>query len=291
MKNASAALRRLLDRPGILVMPGAHDALSAKIIEQLGFEACCMGGFAVSATLGRPDVGLTTFTEMAERAYVVANAVNIPVLADADTGYGGINNVINTVQEYERVGIAGCHIEDQTFPKKCGSMSGKTVVPAEEMIAKIKAAVDARSDKDFVIVARTDSTAVADVSEAIRRCRLFAEAGADLVMPMAPGTPEDMVRFNKAMPVPTIYIMGEMEKWVRHNRMIPNGELQELGFKVVMFATALIFSAAGAYRHTLMELKEKGTVEGALDQMMNFYDLTSLLGLEKIEERNVKYKW
>ncbi len=290
MKNAGAALRQLLNRPKLLVMPGAYDGFTAKLIEQAGFEAVYMTGYGVSATYGRPDVGLTTMNEMADRAKVMARSVNIPLLADADTGYGGIINVIRTIQEYEQAGVAGCHIEDQVFPKKCGSMKGKEVIPAEEMVAKIKAALDARTDKDFVIVARTDSTASYGLDEAIRRCQMYEKVGADAIMIMAPGSPEDMARFNKALSKPTIMIMGESEKMIRNLRMVTNEELERAGFKVALYPTSLLFAAGGAMRSTLQELQKKGTTEEAIPQMMRFQEITDLLGLPKIYEQEERYK-
>jgi 2-methylisocitrate lyase-like PEP mutase family enzyme len=290
MKDPGSALKKLLARPKMLVMPGAFDAFSAKLIEQAGYEAVYMTGYGVSATLGKPDVGLATMTEMLERAALIANSVNIPLLADADTGYGGVINVIRTIQEYERAGVAGCHIEDQVFPKKCGSMKGKELIPAEEMVGKIKAAVDTRRDKNFVIVARTDATAGYGLDEAIRRGRLYAQAGADAVMIMAPGPPDDMARFNRAMSVPTMMIMGESELWVRNLRMVPNDELQNLGFKVALYPTSLLFAAGGEMRRTLQQLKEKGSTEGVMGQMMKFQEVTDLLGLPEIYEQEGKYR-
>ncbi len=290
MKNAGAALRQLLNRPKLLVMPGAYDGFTAKLIEQAGFDVVYMTGYGVSATYGWPDVGLTTMNEMVDRAKVIARSVNIPLLADADTGYGGIINVIRTIQEYERAGVAGCHIEDQVFPKKCGSMKGKEVIPAEEMVVKIKAALDARTDPDFVIVARTDSTARYDIDEAIRRCQMYEKAGADALMIMAPGSPENMARFNKAMSRPTIMIMGESERMVRNMRMVPNDELERLGFRVAQYPTSLLFAAGGAIRRTLGELKDKGTTDSLLDQMMGFREVTDLLGLPTINQQEERYK-
>jgi 2-methylisocitrate lyase-like PEP mutase family enzyme len=265
----------------MVVVPGALDGFSGKLIEQAGFEAVYMTGYGVSATYGQPDVGLTTLTEMVDRAKTIARSVNIPLLADADTGYGGIINVIRTIQEYEQAGVSGCHIEDQAFPKKCGSMKGKEVIPAEEMVAKIKAALDAR----------TDSTAGYGLDEAIRRCQMYEKAGADAIMIMAPGSPEDMARFNMAMSTPTIMIMGESERMVRNLRMIPNNELQRLGFKVALYPTALLFAAGGAMRRTLQELQKKGTTDGVIEQMMRFQEITDLLGLPKIYEQEERYRW
>jgi len=170
-------------------------------------------------------------------------------------------------------------------------MKGKEVIPAEQMAAKIKAALEARTDREFVIVARTDATAQYSLEEAIRRCRMYEQAGADAIMIMAPGSPENMARFNKAMSRPTIMIMGESERMVRDTRMVPNDELERLGFRVAQYPTSLLFAAGGAIRRTLQELKKRGTTEGLLDQMMKFQEVTDLLGLAKINEQEERYKW
>ena len=193
--GARARLRASLGGPGPLVAPGAHDALAARLVEQAGFEAVYLTGFGTSGSLiGRPDVGLLSAGEMVEQARRLVDAVDIPVIADADTGYGNAINVIRTVRAYEQAGVAALQLEDQVMPKKCGHMSGKAVISAEEMCGKIRAATQARRDPDLVIIARTDAAAVLGLDEAVDRARSYAEAGADVLFVEAPTSEEDITR-------------------------------------------------------------------------------------------------
>src|ERR671938_560448 len=188
-------LRELLGSGTPVVAPGAYDALSARLVEQAGFDVVYMTGFGTTASLvGRPDVGLLTGSEMVDNARRIAAAVDVPVIADADTGYGNALNVLRTVQLYEQAGIAGLQLEDQVMPKKCGHMSGKALIGADEMVGKIRAAVEARRDPDLVVIARTDAVAVGGLEEAIGRARAFADAGADLLFVEAPTSEEDLAR-------------------------------------------------------------------------------------------------
>src|SRR5947208_10182065 len=175
-------LRELLQKPGVLIAPGAYDGLSARLVEQVGFDVCYMTGSGVAnSQLGEPDLGLTTMSEMVTQASRMCSAMSLPLIADADTGYGGVLNVRRTVQEYERAGVAALHIEDQVFPKRCGHFAGKAVIPLEEMGGKIQAALEARSDPDLVIIARTDARAVEGFDAALRRAHAYEEAGADML--------------------------------------------------------------------------------------------------------------
>ena len=209
MKNTTLLKKLILDNE-ILVMPGAYDAAAARIIEQTGFNAVTLGGYPTSASLlGKPDVSLLTLTEMAAHTRNIAEAVDIPVFTDGDTGYGNVINVARTVHEFERAGAAGMFIEDQIFPKRCGHMEGKQVIPADEMLPKIKAAVDARHDQDFIIMARTDALAVHGVREAIARANKYYEAGADLIFIEAPTSKEEMIKINLEVSAPTMAIQIE----------------------------------------------------------------------------------
>ena len=209
MKKTTLLKRHIL-APEILVMPGAHDVLSARIIEKTGFLAFFVGGYAATAALlGKPDISLLTLSEMVGHAERLSEATDIPFLMDADTGYGGVLNVARTVREMERAGAAGLFIEDQVFPKRCGHMEGKQVVATEDMIAKIKAALDARSDPDFIIMARTDALAVSGIHEAIERGNLYREAGADVIFVEAPVSRDDMSRINREIDAPTVANMVE----------------------------------------------------------------------------------
>ncbi len=209
MKKTSLLKQLIMDKE-ILIMPGAFDALSAKIVEQTGFKCTTLGGYPASAVrLAKPDVSLLTMTEMVEHTRYIADAVDIPLLVDGDTGHGNITNVIRTVKQFEKAGAAGLFLEDQIFPKRCGHMEGKQVIPTDEMIAKLKAAVDARADQDFIIMARTDAFAVYGIDEAIERGNRYREAGADLIFIEAPQSVEDMRRINREVDAPTSANMVE----------------------------------------------------------------------------------
>jgi 2-methylisocitrate lyase-like PEP mutase family enzyme len=202
MKKTTLLKKLILDKE-ILVMPGAHDALSAKIIEKVGFHAVTMGGYAASAaSIAKPDVSLLTLTEYLTIVRNIVEAVDIPLFVDGDTGHGNVTNVQRTVRLFEQAGVAGLFIEDQVFPKRCGHMEGKQIIPTLEMVAKIKAAVDARMDPDLVIMARTDALAVSGIDEAIERGNRYAEAGADLIFVEAPTSKEEMARVNREIQAP-----------------------------------------------------------------------------------------
>src|SRR6185312_12717200 len=227
-----ARLRELLASPAPVVAPGAYDALSARLIEQAGFHVVYMTGFGTTASLiGRPDVGLLTGSEMVDNARRIAAAVDVPVIADADTGYGNTINVLRTVQLYEQAGVAGIHLEDQVMPKKCGHMTGKVVIPAAEMVGKVRAAVEARQDPDFLIIARTDAAAVHGLNEAIDRGRAYAEAGADALFVEAPTSEEDIARVAAELRgvAPLVF------NWAEGGRtpLLPVERIAELGFSLV----------------------------------------------------------
>src|SRR5690348_12868493 len=192
--RVTSRLRELLAGPGVVVAPGAYDGLSARLIVQAGFSVVYMTGFGTAASvLGQPDVGLLTMSEMVSRASALASVTgDVPLIADADTGYGNPINVRRTIREYERAGVAGLHIEDQVWPKKCGHMEGKQVIPMEEMVQKVRAAVDARKDPDFLIIARTDANAVTSLEDALRRGQAYREAGADVIFIEAPRSMEEL---------------------------------------------------------------------------------------------------
>lgn len=274
---------------GPLLVPGVFDGVSARLAQEVGFQAAGITGFGIAATFGRPDVGITSLTEMVDRARVIAGSVSIPVWADAEAGFGNPINVFDAVRQFEAAGVAGIHMEDQVSPKKCGSMEGKQIVPVTEMVEKIRAAVAARRDPDFFIIARTDATVTGDWDDAVARCVAYAEAGADAVMPMAPGTPEQMVRFTRAVDVPVVMIMGESEHWVRQNPLLPVERLKELGFSIICFPTSILFTYVQAARRTLRTIMESGTVQPILDQMESFQGVTDLLGLPEIYEMERRF--
>jgi methylisocitrate lyase len=279
-------LKRCILAPEILVMPGAHDALSARIIEKTGFSAFFVGGYsATAALLGKPDISLLTLTEMVGHAARLSEAVDIPFLMDADTGYGGVLNVARTVREMERAGAAGLFIEDQVFPKRCGHMEGKQVIAAEDMIAKIKAALDARSDPDFIIMARTDALAVIGIQEAIERGNLYHEAGADVIFVEAPMSRKEMRRINREIDAPTVANMVEGGK----TPFLRAGELETLGFNLALFPVSATYALAKAVQDIMLELMQTGTTKGFANRMWLFDDFFRFIDVEALRAKERGY--
>jgi carboxyvinyl-carboxyphosphonate phosphorylmutase len=285
MKKTTLFKKLILDEE-ILVMPGAHNALAAKIIERVGFKAVTLGGAAPSiCLLGKPDVSLLTLTEMATYTRNVVEAVEIPVFVDGDTGHGNVTNVIRTTREFEKAGVAGFFIEDQVFPKRCGHTEGKQVIPPEEMIPKIKAAVDTRIDQDLVIMARIDSLAIYGLEDAVERAHRYREAGADIIFIEALTSKEEMIRINREMNAPTMATQIEGGK----TPLMTAKELEKIGFNVVAYPASTFFVEAWAVERVMEELYRKGTTQSYMDKMILFEDLNRLVGLEKVREREAFY--
>jgi methylisocitrate lyase len=277
LDSRARRLRRLLQGPAIPV-PGAFNALTALLIERLGFQALYVSGAATSAARGLPDIGLLSMTEMVADASRVAGAVRIPALADADTGYGPPLNVVRTVQEFEQAGVAGVQLEDQEMPKKCGHLPGKRIVPLAEMAAKIAAAVGARRDPDFVIVARTDARAVEGLDGAVHRAIAYARAGADAVFPEALESSGEFESFAQALSregvkVPLIANMTEFGK----SPALTVKELDALGYSLVLFPVTGLRVAMKAVEEMLTELKATGTQQRWLGRMQTRENLYALL--------------
>jgi 2-methylisocitrate lyase-like PEP mutase family enzyme len=280
-------LRDLLAGPGPVVAPGAYDAMSARLIEQAGFDVVYMTGFGTTAALtGRADVGLLSLTEMVDNARRIVAAVDVPVIADADTGYGNAINVVRTVQLYEQAGVAGLHLEDQVMPKKCGHMSGKAVIGTSEMVGKIEAAVAARRDPDLVLIARTDAAAVEGLDAAVERARAYAAAGADLLFVEAPRSESDIATVAQALAgtAPLVF------NWAEGGRTPPLGldRITELGFRLVLFPIGTLLAATAGIRSLLEVLRRDGTPTAALPGLPAFDEFTDLVGLPEIvrlEER------
>jgi 2,3-dimethylmalate lyase len=279
-------LRELLARPKPLMAPGAADALTARLIAKHGFEAIYMTGAGTTAVrLGMPDVGLLTMNEMVDNAQRIAEASQLPLVADADTGYGGPMNVQRTVRAYERAGVAGIHIEDQLFPKRCGHLAGKSVVPVEEMVAKIRAGLDARHDRDFVLIARTDALAVEGFERAIERCKRYEEAGADVIFLEAPSKMEHLAAIPKSFGKPTLYNMASSGK----TPFLQIDEIGKLGFKLVIYPNFALLSAITAMNHTLGELKRTGSIAEVAKNIASFQDFFNLVGMKEVQEAEAKY--
>jgi carboxyvinyl-carboxyphosphonate phosphorylmutase len=283
-----ARLRELIAGPAPLMAPGAYDALSARLIEQAGFDTVYMTGFGTTASLiGRPDVGLLSGTEMVDNARRIVSAVDVPVIADADTGYGNALNVVRTVQLYEQAGVAGIQLEDQVMPKKCGHMSGKALIGTDEMVGKLRAAVAARTDPDLVIIARTDAVAVSGLDDALVRARAFAEAGADLLFVEAPTSEEDIARVAKELSgvAPLVF------NWAEGGRTPPLSleRIAELGFSLVIYPIGALLAATAGIRSILASLKAEGTPTSALGSLPSFEEFTDLIGLPEVQSLEQRF--
>ncbi|HEY6309626.1 MAG TPA: oxaloacetate decarboxylase [Streptosporangiaceae bacterium] len=282
-----ARLRALLDSGQTIVAPGAFDPLSARLVEEAGFPAVYMTGFGTSAALiGRPDVGLLTMTEMAGNAGRIAASVGIPVIADADTGYGNPLNVIRTVQTYEAAGVAGIHIEDQVAPKKCGHMEGKQVIPAEEMAQKVRAAVEARAQPEFVIIARTDARAPEGLERALQRGRVYREAGADVLFIEALTSDAEAEEAVRALPGVSLLF-----NWAEGGKTPPIGldRIKELGYRIVIFPISTLLAATGAMRAILQEIARTGTPAAAVRERPTFAEFVDFIGLPQVREAEQRY--
>ena len=284
--NMTTKLRELLARPKPLMAPGAADALTARLIAKHGFEAIYMTGAGTTAVrLGMPDVGLLTMDEMADNAQRIAEASQLPLIADADTGYGGPVNVQRTVRAYERAGAAGIHIEDQQWPKRCGHLAGKSVIPTEEMVAKLRAGLDARHDKDFVIIARSDALAIEGFERTLERCKRYEEAGADMIFLEAPSKMEQLAAIPKAFRKPTLYNMASSGK----TPFLPIDEIGKLGFKLVIYPNFALLSAITAITKTLTELKRTGSIAEVSKQIASFQEFFDLVGMREVQEAEARY--
>jgi 2-methylisocitrate lyase-like PEP mutase family enzyme len=245
-------LRQLLRQDGILTAPGAYDCITARMIEQAGFSAVYMTGAGTAAALGYPDYGLVTMSEMVENAGRIAAAVRTPVIADADTGYGNELNVVRTVREYEQRGVAGIHLEDQGYPKKCGHLENKVIIPLEDYVAKIRAAVSARRDRDFLIIARTDARAALGFEEAIRRANASLDAGADMVFVEAPESIEEVAAVPRLVHGPCLLNMV----WRGKTPDVAIDDAQDMGYKLAILPVLLFNAVVGTCDHMLGLLKD-----------------------------------
>jgi carboxyvinyl-carboxyphosphonate phosphorylmutase len=286
--RVTTRLRELLAGPDLIVAPGAYDALSARLIAQAGFPAVYMTGFGTAASvLGQPDIGLLTMSEMVSRAAALTSVLKqTPLIADADTGYGNPINIRRTVHEYERAGVAAIHIEDQVWPKKCGHLEGKQVIPCEEMVQKIRAAVDARRDPDLVIIGRTDANSVLGLDEAIRRAKAYLEAGADVLLIEAPRSVAEIRRINETFRgVPLLFNLVESGK----SPSLSLQEIHEFGYKAVIYSVTLLFAATHALLESLAVLKQGKTSAALTSEMVAFTKFTELVGLPEIQEMERAY--
>ena len=269
-----------------LMIPGAFNALTARLAERLGYRAVYLSGGALAAGwAGVPDVGLVTQAEFAAQAAILAASTTLPLLVDADTGFGGPVHVERTVQLYERAGAAGLHIEDQTWPKRCGHLTGKSLVSAAEMAAKIRAAAASRREPSFVVVARTDARSVEGFDAAVARARLYVEAGADMIFPEAMESAEEFARFAAAVPGPLVANMTEFGR----GPLIPAEDLAAMGYVAVLYPLTAFRAAMRAAEETLVALRDHGTQAGVVDRMQTRARLYDLLGYDGLEARDRAY--
>ena len=285
MTRPTTRLRALMNEPELLVLPGAYDALSATLAQRAGFEAAIIGGFSVTgALLAEPDSSQLGLTELCEHYRRISEAVDIPLLVDADTGFGNVTNVVRTTREMERSGVAGFFLEDQVFPKRCGHTPGKSVIATEEMVAKVKAAADTRTDQDFILMARTDALAVEGLQATIERAELYREAGADVLFIEAPRTVDDMktiIRELGGLHMANMIDFG----------MTPDlnaEELEEIGYATACWGLSPIFTVARALTDLYAQIKQDGTSKNARQSMITFDEFTDLVGLPQLRAREQK---
>ena len=271
---------------GPIAIPGAFNPLVAKLAEQIGFSAVYLSGGALSAGNGVPDIGLLTLTEFVQAAQLTAQATSLPLLCDADTGFGEALNVERTVRMFEAAGVAGIHLEDQEMPKRCGHLSGKSVVSAEVMAAKIRAAVAAKRDRDFVIIARTDAKGVNGFDDAVRRAKLYLEAGADAIFPEAMESREEFERFAKA--VPGAILLANMTEFGK-SPLLDVATLGAIGYRLILFPLTAFRAAMKAAENTLRELHANGTQKARVPDMQTRQELYDLLGYTGYEARDKAY--
>jgi 2-methylisocitrate lyase-like PEP mutase family enzyme len=279
-------LKQLLKRNKLLVAPGCFDGLSARLVQEAGFEAAYLSGGAVARSMGIPDIGLVTMSESIERAAQVVSAIAIPVIADADTGYGNAVNLVRSVREFERVGVAAIHIEDQITPKRCGHLDGKEVIPLGEMESKLEAALATRSDPDFCIIARTDARGVNGFDDAIARAKAFAQLGVDAIFVEAPQSEAELAEIPQRVPdVPLLVNVFKGGK----TPMLPVERLEKMGYRIAIYPSETQRAAIYAMRKALGTLKKEGTTEAMDDALTTFKERDKIVGLDDWQSIERRY--
>jgi len=271
-----ARVRELLARRAAVAVPGTHDALGAMLVERAGFEAVYMSGYAVAASCGKPDIGLVTADEMVRHAAQMVQAVSIPVIADADTGYGGAANIFDVVRAYERAGVAAIHLEDQVLPKKCGAMAGKALVSDEEMAARLRAAMRARSSRDFLIIGRTDAMTLFGVEESLRRLRTMAETGIDAVMLTSLASLDDCRKVAAAVPIPVVHTVAETLR-----PLYTQAELAATGLGMALYPITFVQATVGLQQRILATLKNSGSTKAFEADMAPLPEISKMLGADR----------
>lgn len=288
MKNTGKLLRERLKKKEVLVLPGVYDALTAKIAESVGFDGVVMGGYGIAASrLGEPDVGYLSMTEMTEALKCISRAVNVPVIADADTGYGNSLSVMRTMREYEDAGAAAVLFEDQLWPKRCGHMAGKQVIDKQEHAAKIRAAADAKQSEDTLLIARTDARAVHGLDDAVERGKLYLDSGAEALFIEAPQDEWEMEKICRSFP-DTILIANMIEGG--RTPSLTAQQLENMGFKIVFWPCSSVYTVTKAFREVLQVLHDTGSTKAAEDKMLSFEEFNRFIGLDRYNELDKKYK-
>lgn len=281
MTSKAAALRARLERPGLISAPGVYDMISTRIAERMGFDALYMTGFGVVASyLGLPDAGLATYTDMVGRVNQICGLTQTPLIADADTGYGGLLNVAHTVRGYVKAGAAALQFEDQEFPKKCGHTPGRRVISCDDMVKKIRVAVEARGDDDILIVARTDARTAHGLDEALRRAEAYAKAGADILFVESPESEREMEKICASFDLPLIANMVEGGR----TPVLTKAQLEALGYRIAIFPAAGFLAAGSAIASIYQMLKDEGSSAGAATPLYPFNDFAKLMGFEEVWE-------
>ena len=274
-------LRQRLGEPGLIVAPGVFEMISARMADRLGFDTLYMTGYGtVASYLGLPDAGLASYTDMVNRAAAFAQGTETPLIADGDTGYGGLLNVAHTVRGYEAAGVTGIQLEDQEYPKKCGHTPGRRVIPLEEMVRKIKVAVESRTDPDFLIVARTDARTPHGLDEALRRAQAYSDAGADILFVESPESTDEMARIAATFAKPTLINIVEGGR----TPVLSKTELEQMGFKMAIYPTAAFLAMGQAVENVYQTLRSDGDTTAIRDHLYNFEAFSRLMGFEAVWE-------
>jgi 2-methylisocitrate lyase-like PEP mutase family enzyme len=273
------ALGQRLRQPGLVVAPGVFDMVSLRLADSFGFDALYMTGFGtVASHLGLPDAGIATYTDMVQRVHAMASMARAPLIADGDTGYGGLLNVAHTVRGYEAAGAAAIQLEDQEFPKKCGHTPGRRVVPMADMVRKIRVACESRTRSDFLIIARTDARTSLGLDEALRRADAYAQAGADVLFVESPETVDEMEKIGRSTHLPLVANMVEGGR----TPVLSQQELEALGYRIAIFPVTALLAATHAMRQAYAQLRAHGSSSGMPVPLMPFGELTTLMGFEEV---------
>lgn len=286
MNDKKKALRERLQQPGLLSAPGIHDMVSLRLADTFGFDALYMTGFGtVASHMGLPDAGLATYSDMVGRVKAMASMARTPLIADGDTGYGGLLNVAHTVRGYEEAGAAAIQLEDQEFPKKCGHTPGRRVIPVADMVRKLQVASDARTSGDFLIIARTDARSALGLDEALRRAEAYARAGADILFVESPESQDEMRQIGRNFELPLLANMVEGGR----TPVLSQQELEAIGYKLAIFPVTALLAATQAMKAVYESFKQTGSSAGISTPLMPFADLTKLMGFEEIWEFEKRY--